>query len=85
MSAAQRRVNYLVIAGTVPQRVREIYRLPWGLEHRTAFAALVAAVRATRRVVPDVVRSGGNSALFDLVARTERQRLERSEPTWHMA
>ncbi len=85
MSAAQRRVNYLVIAGTCPQRVREIYRLPWGLEHRTAFAALVAGVRGTRRVVPDIVRRGGNSALFDLVARTERQRLERSEPTWHMA
>jgi uncharacterized protein (DUF2236 family) len=85
VSALQRRVNYLVIAGTLPQRVRDIYNLAWGPSQRTWFELLVPAVRTGRHIIPRVLRRGQNSIVFDLVARTERRRLERSEPTWRMA
>jgi len=85
VSALQRRINYLVVAGTISERVRDIYDLPWGPTQRAAFGALVRGARTARHVAPRVLRRGQNAIVFDLVARTEQQRLERSERTWRMA
>jgi uncharacterized protein (DUF2236 family) len=85
VSALQRRINYLVIAGTIPGRIRDIYDLPWGPPQRAAFGALVRAARTGRHFAPRVLRRGQNAIVFDLVARTEQQRLERSERTWRVA
>jgi uncharacterized protein (DUF2236 family) len=85
VSALQRRINYVVVAGTIPGRIRDLYDLPWGPPQRAAFGAVVRAVRTGRHLAPRVLRRGRNAIVFDLVARTEQQRLERSERTWRVA
>ena len=51
-------LTYLLIVGTLPDRVRATYRLPWRLHHRAAHAGLRASLRAGRPLVPDVVATG---------------------------
>jgi hypothetical protein len=67
--------------GSLPQVVRDHYGLSWGPAHEVAFRAAVASGRAGRPVTPRRIRRGENTDSFRLVARTERQRLERGEPT----
>jgi hypothetical protein len=42
-------------------------------------------MRRSRPFVPRRVREGPNAEAYDLVARTERHRIERGEPTPHVA
>lgn len=76
-----RRVHNLIMLGSLPQVVRDRYGLAWGPAQELAFRAAVASVRAGRPVTPRRIRRGENTESFRLVARTERQRLERGEPT----
>jgi uncharacterized protein (DUF2236 family) len=73
------RVHNLVMLGSLPPRVRELYRLSWTAAHALAFRAAVAALKAPRPLVPERVRTGRCTADFDLVAETERARLARGE------
>lgn len=66
------RTTNLVVTGLLPARVRRAFGLRWTPAHQAAVEALTAAVRASRAVVPESVRVGRNTELFDLVARTER-------------
>ena len=67
-------INFLVL-GLLPQRVRELYGLPWGRERQVAFDGLVAALRLSARVAPARLRRGSSGADYELVAKTERRRL----------
>jgi uncharacterized protein (DUF2236 family) len=76
-----KRVHDLIMLGSLPPRVREMYGLSYTARQQAAFRAAVAAMRAGRRAMPSVVARGYNTRSFQLVADTERRRVERGQPT----
>jgi uncharacterized protein (DUF2236 family) len=74
------RVHNLIVLGSLPARVRDLYGLPWTAGRAAAFRLAVAALRAPRPLTPRRLRSGMNTAFFDLVGRTEATLVERGEP-----
>ena len=72
-------VHNLVMLGSLPPRVRELYGLRWTRAQAAAFSAVVAALRTTRPLSPEAARVGHNTRSFDLVADTERERIARGE------
>jgi uncharacterized protein (DUF2236 family) len=74
------KLHNLIIRGSLPGRVRSLYGVRWSAAEQLAFRAAVAALRAPRRVTPRGIRTGPNTAHFDLVAATERARFARGEP-----
>jgi len=64
----------LVIKGTLPPRVREIFDIPWTPRHERAFRTMAAAHRRARRFFPHRMRRGRNDVFFDVVTETERKR-----------
>jgi uncharacterized protein (DUF2236 family) len=76
-----KRVHDLIMLGSLPPRVREMYGLTYTQRQAAAFRAAVATVRAGRRVMPGPLARGYNTRSFELVAKTERQRVARGEPT----
>jgi uncharacterized protein (DUF2236 family) len=76
-----KRVHDAVMLGSMPPRVRELYALRYGLPQQVAFNAAAAAMRAGRRVTPKPLARGYNTRSFKMVARTEKRRIERGEPT----
>jgi uncharacterized protein (DUF2236 family) len=74
------RVHNLIVLGSLPPRVRELYGLSWTGVHAAAFRTAVAGLRAQRPLQPRGVRTGWNTRFFDLVADTERARIARGEP-----
>ena len=69
----QREVHNLVLAGTLPQRVRELFGITWTPLHQIAFRAVVSGLRGARPVTPRSLRRGANTSSFALVARTEKR------------
>ncbi len=76
-----KRLHDLVMLGSLPPRVRELYRMPWTRAHVLAYPAAVRALRGFQTLAPRAVTRGGNTRSFALVAATERRRLERGQPT----
>jgi uncharacterized protein (DUF2236 family) len=76
-----KRVHDLIMLGSLPPRVRELYGLGFSRAQQLAFRATASALRAARPVTPARVRRGRNADQYDLVARTEQRRIERGEPT----
>jgi uncharacterized protein (DUF2236 family) len=64
----------LVVKGTLPPRVREIFGISWTARNEAAFRALAAAHRASHHAMPRRVRRGRNDKFFDVVAHGERLR-----------
>jgi uncharacterized protein (DUF2236 family) len=64
----------LVIKGTLPPRVREIFGIAWGERQERAFRALAASHRRAHHLMPRAVRRGRNDRFFDVVATGERLR-----------
>ena len=71
-----KRVHDLLMLGSMPPRVRELYGLGFGPRERLAFDGVVRAVRGARRLVPPPLTRGYNTRSFERVARTERWRIE---------
>jgi len=71
----------LIMLGSLPPRVRRIYRLTWTPAHALAFKAATRAVRAARLGLPARVARGENGRFFDLVAATEARRIGVGQPT----
>ena len=80
-----KRVHDLLMLGSLPRRVRELYGLEYTQRHAIAFDAAVRAVRAARRLTPAPLARGWNTRSFDGVARTERWRIEHGKPTPQLA
>ncbi len=76
-----KRVHDLLMLGSLPRRVRELYELSWGQGQQLAFNAAVRAIRSARRLTPAPLARGYNTRSFEGVARTERRRIERGQPT----
>jgi uncharacterized protein (DUF2236 family) len=80
--AAQRAgmpIHNLLMVGSLPPAVREMYGFKWSAAKAAGFRAAVAALRGARPITPRRVRCGWNTRHFDLVAKTERSRIERGE------
>jgi uncharacterized protein (DUF2236 family) len=68
-----REVHNLVLTGTLPKRVRELFGIRWTPLHAAAYRYMVAGLRGARPVTPKRLRRGDNTASFELVARTEKR------------
>ncbi len=67
-------VQNLIIKGTLPPQVREIFGIRWGAVQEASFRSIAAAHRRARRLFPRPMRRGRNSVFFDVVSRGERRR-----------
>lgn len=67
-------VQNLVIKGTLPPRVREIFGIPWSAAHEAAFRSVAAGHRRARPAFPRRVRRGRNDVFFDVVTQAEKRR-----------
>lgn len=76
-----KRVHDLVMLGSLPPRVRELYGMTWSPAQARAFPLAVAALRGLRGLAPTAVRQGSCRRNFALVEATERRRIERGKPT----
>lgn len=63
----------LLVVGSLPKLVREMYRLRWTAAHAAAYRAAAAAHRAARPLVPARIRRGSCDVQFERVARAERR------------
>lgn len=73
----------LIVKGTLPPRVREIFDIPWGVREEVAFRALTTAHRQAHHLMPHPVRRGRNDRFFDVVATGERLRGGTPTPELH--
>jgi uncharacterized protein (DUF2236 family) len=76
-----KQLHDLIVLGSLPHRVRELYGLRYTWAHTCRFIAAVSTLRVTRRATPRTLACGYNSGSFERVARLERWRIEHGEPT----
>lgn len=76
-----KRVHDLLMLGSLPPRVRELYGLDYTRRQQLGFDMAVRGVRWARRLTPGPLARGWNTRSFDGVARTERWRIEHGKPT----
>ncbi|WP_067818709.1 oxygenase MpaB family protein [Nocardia inohanensis] len=77
----------LLVQGSLPERVREMYRLNWGIKEELAFRGLARAVR-TAHLEPPLVGSpltrpmtGPSYPLYKLATRREQQLVGAGKPS----
>jgi uncharacterized protein (DUF2236 family) len=76
-------VQNLIIKGTLPPRVREIFGVRWSGAHERAFRTMTAAHRRGRPLFPRQMRRGRNDVFFDVVTKAERLRGGTVTPELH--
>ncbi len=76
-------VQNLVIKGTLPPRVREIFGIRWTAGHERSFRTIAAAHRRARHAFPRPMRRGRNDHFFDVVTQTEHRRGGTETPDLH--
>lgn len=64
----------LVIKGTLPPRVREIFGIRWTAAHESSFRSIAAAHRRAHPILPRRLRRGRNDYFFNVVAQAEKRR-----------
>jgi uncharacterized protein (DUF2236 family) len=74
------RVHNLIVRGSLPPRVREMYALRWSRADALAYRAAVAAVRGSRPVTPRRLRRGSNRSFYELVSRREDKLVATGRP-----
>jgi uncharacterized protein (DUF2236 family) len=80
-----KRLHDLVMLGSLPESVRELYGLTYTPAHATACAAALAAGRLARALTPRSLTRGSCIPEFEMVAATERRRIERGQSTPQLA
>ncbi len=80
-----KRLHDLVMLGSLPARVRELYGLSYTSVQRAACTAALASGRLARAFAPSSLKRGSCIPEFEMVASTERRRIERGEPTPQLA
>src|SRR3954452_9892845 len=63
----------LAVLGTLPPRVRRLYRIAWTPAHDAAFMALTRGTRLAGPLLPHDVRRGRSARDYEAVARAERR------------
>jgi uncharacterized protein (DUF2236 family) len=76
-----KKVHDLIMLGSLPPRVRELYGLPWSDRHARAFRLAVASMRVGRLLAPRAITHGSNARSFELVRSTEQRRMQDGRPT----
>jgi uncharacterized protein (DUF2236 family) len=76
-----KRVHDLIMLGSLPPRVRELYGLRWTSAQAAAFRVTARAMRTARGLLPRAVTNGYNTRFFEMVAETERRRIAAGKPT----
>ena len=74
----------LVVRGSLPPAVRELYGLDWTRRDQHAFAAITASRRLARPFTPGKIARGKNTATFKAIAREEARRIAAGEETPHL-
>ena len=64
----------LIVKGTTPPRVREIFGIRWTAAHERAFRSVTAAHRGARHAMPRHLRRGRNDYFFNVVTQREKRR-----------
>jgi uncharacterized protein (DUF2236 family) len=72
----------LLLAGSLPERVRSEYGLSWSWRDELAFHALARAIRAGAPFVPAHLRRGSTMPFYNLIARQERTNLRAGKPSF---
>jgi uncharacterized protein (DUF2236 family) len=80
-----KRVHDLVMLCSLPPRVRQLYGLRCTPLHQTVCAAVLAASRVSRPLLPPRMARGSCVPEFRMVAETEHRRIVRGEPTPQLA
>jgi uncharacterized protein (DUF2236 family) len=80
-----KRLHDLVMLGSLPPRVRGLYGLTYGPAQRAACAAVLASGRLARMLAPRSLTHGSCVPEFEMVAATERRRIENGQPTPQLA
>lgn len=80
-----KRLHDLVMLGSLPERVRELYGLRYTPAHATACTAVLASGRFARLLAPRSLTHGSCIPEFEMVAATERRRIERGQSTPQLA
>lgn len=73
----------LIIKGTLPPRVREIFGIRWSAAHETAFRSVTATHRRARHAMPRAMRRGRNDYFFNVVTQAEKRRGGTPTPRIH--
>lgn len=64
----------LIIKGTLPPRVREIFGIRWTAAHEASFRSVTTAHRRAHPLLPRRLRRGRNDYFFDAVTKLEKRR-----------
>jgi len=64
----------LIVKGTTPPRVREIFGIRWSAAHERAFRSVTATHRGARHAMPRQMRRGRNDYFFNVVTQREKRR-----------
>jgi uncharacterized protein (DUF2236 family) len=64
----------LIVKGTLPPRVREIFGIRWTSAHERTFRSITAAHRRARPAMPRQLRRGRNDYFFNAVTQREKRR-----------
>jgi uncharacterized protein (DUF2236 family) len=73
----------LVIKGTLPPRVRDIFGIGWSPAHEAAFRAVATTHRQARHAMPRPLRRGRNDYFFNVVTQAEKKRGGTPTPKIH--
>lgn len=73
-------LHNLILLGSLPPPVRELYDLPWDRGREAVFRASTRALRASRPLSPRMLARGRNGGRFDRVAKTEAARISAGRP-----
>ncbi len=76
-----KRLHDLIMLGSLPPRVRELYGLAWSPAQARLFPLAVGLLRGGRRIAPRVLTHGSNVRSFELVRSTEQRRIDSGRPT----
>ena len=80
-----KRVHDLLILGSLPPRVRELYGLRYTPAHAAACTTALASARLARLLTPRSLTRGSCIPEFEMVAATEQRRIERGQATPQLA
>ncbi|HEY3829745.1 MAG TPA: oxygenase MpaB family protein [Solirubrobacteraceae bacterium] len=76
-----KRLHDLVMLGSLPPRIRELYGLRYTQVDAAACATVLMASRLSRPLLPASLKRGSCIPEFEGVAAVERRRIERGQPT----
>lgn len=74
----------LVVRGSLPPAVRELYGIGWTGREQRLFDAICRSQRLARRFVPNRFARGANDGAFHAIAREEARRLAAGQATPHI-